>query len=208
MRNAICALTIIILMALCACGASRINDTPVNAVTSGAAEGSTLSSEDQGKAFKIVNALAGALMVGQDWEKITGDSFKYDLSLMTFYCILNPDYPSEIPASEYEGFIKQYFDVSAINLQETDGYDRVKETYAVSVDISVDRAEKEINDYFRVDDYAFQDGYIKVDYHTVWGNMAPDASMEDSAVLAGHVLLDKDNNFRIVKVEVTENSSG
>ena len=194
-----------------ACGRSETsilqNGASEKQETSLSAESTTITETDRDMSEKIANALAGSLMLGSSWDKITGEDFKYDLSLTTFYCILNPDYPAEIPAVEYEAFIQKYFDISAIELREIYDYNKENETYAVSVDISVERANKQTEEYFRIDQITYEDGQIKVSYHTIWGAMASTEDMQNSTVLAGYVVLDKDNDYRIVKVELTENAN-
>lgn len=155
----------------------------------------------------IANALNGALMLGYSWEAIAGEQYIYNLSLTTFYCILNPDYPMEIPANEYESFIAKYFDISNFDLKEMQDYNIESNSYIVSPDISVERVAQQTKTYFRIDQIEYIDGIIRVSYHIVWGDMAPEAGMENGAVYVGNIYLDKNHSYKILEVELVEDNS-
>lgn len=163
-----------------------------------------LSDSDKAEVVAITNALSGALMLGESWTDIAGEGYQYNLSLTTFYCIMNPEYPNEIPAVAYEAFTQKYFDVTVDALRAMDDYDEEKNAYLVSVDISVDRAVTQSADVFVVDSVEMQDdGIVKVQYRSLWGAMAASGDGTDTA-FSGNVLFEKnDNNFRVKAVEIT-----
>jgi hypothetical protein len=86
-------------------------------------------------------------------------------------------------------------------------YNPENHTYAVSVDISVDRQNKETEQYFRIDKTDSLNGTIRVSYHTVWGGMAPNEDRINSIVFSGDVLLDPEDGYRVLGVKVTEDNS-
>jgi len=162
---------------------------------------------DSGEVEQVINALAGSLMLGHSWDNISGENYRYNLSLITFYCILNPYHPTEIPAVEFEAFIQRYFDIPTSALREMYEYNPENETYVVPVDVSVDRANRQTEEYFRIEQIDYENGLVKVLYYTIWGNMAPYENMQNSVVFAGYVLLDKEDSYRVLRVVLTEDNS-
>ena len=162
---------------------------------------------DETKVENIAYALCGAGMVGQSWTRLEGEEFKYNLSLTIFYCVMNPDYTTQIPAKEYEQFIQGYFDVSTELLHEMDDYNADNDTYEVSSDIVIDSIASQIEDFFKIDSIEQENGEIKVSYRVIWGPMAASGDGSDTAY-AGYILLNENGDYyHINSVNVTEDNS-
>lgn len=205
-------LSILVLINLAGCVQNEkpertIKDDDFN-ISSPSSTVQSLSNIDKGKIENIAKALSGALMLGESWTDISGEGYKYNLSLTTFYCIMNQGYPNEIPASDYEAFAQKYFAVTVDALRAMDDYDKKKNAYIVSQDISIDRSITQSADVFVMDGVEIQDdGIVKLSYRLLWGGMAASGDGTDT-VLAGNILYEKkDNNYRVKAVEVTEDNS-
>lgn len=173
-----------------------------------AQDSASLSENDRGEVESIVKALSGSLMLSRPWSSISGEDYKYDLSLTTFYCIMNPNSPAEIPAADYEAFMQKYFTVTADALHQMSDYDKAKNVYTVSPDILVDRAVTQSAEVLRIDSIELQaDSTIKVIYRTIWGKMASSGDGNDTA-FAGNILLEKtQDGYQVKSVEVTEDNA-
>lgn len=171
-------------------------------------DSTSLTDNDKGEVESIVRALSGSLMLGKSWTSISGEEYKYDLSLTTFYCIMNPNSPAEIPAVDYEAFIQKYFTVTADALHEMSDYDKSKNTYTVSPDILIDRAVTQSAEVLKIDSTELQsDGTVKVMYRSIWGKMASSGDGSDTA-FAGNILLEiKNDGYKVKSVEVTEDNA-
>lgn len=167
-----------------------------------------LSDIEKSEVEDIAKALSSALMLGESWTDISGEDYKHNLSLTTFYCIMNQGYPSEIPAADYEAFAQKYFMVTVDALHAMDDYNKEKNAYTVSPDISIDRSITQSAEVFVVDGVEIQvDGILMLSYRSLWGGMAASGDGTDTA-FAGNILFEKKNNdYRVKAVNVTEDNS-
>ncbi len=101
---------------------------------------SSIPDAEKVKIHKVINALVAAGMIGNIWDEVEDEARKYDQAFLWFYCMMNPDYPSKIPAPTFESFIQQYFNVSTNFLQQMVEYNASENNYEVPPDISLDIA--------------------------------------------------------------------
>lgn len=177
-----------------------ISDLPASSMAS-----ASIPDAGKIKIQKVINALFAAGMVGDTWNKAEDEAHKDDQSFLWFYCMMNPDYPSKIPAPTFEPFIQQHFNVSTNFLQQMVEYNASENNYEVPPDIFLDMASSQIEEFLRIDAMSQEKDETTVSFRIIWGNMAESGDGNNTA-FAGNVLLEKVNDiYRVQSVEVTEN---
>lgn len=194
----------LILLNMLSCGSTKTEFSSSALYTSSIASVSIPDAEKI-EIQKVINAFFAAGMIGNIWDTVEDEAHKYDQSFLWFYCMMNPDYPSKIPAPTFESFIQQYFNVSTHFLQQMVEYNVSENKYEVSPDILLDMAFSQIEEFLRIDVISQEKDKTIVSFHVIWGKMAGSGDGNDTAY-AGNVLLEKFNDiYRVQSVEVTEN---
>lgn len=170
---------------------------------------------DEASVRKVVNALCGAGMLGKSWENLeaTDNGSLYDFNseggcpFISFYCVLTPDYPTEISSSIFDPLMQKYFNVSPQFLHKFKDYHSDRSSYWVSPDVSVDIMQSQVKEYFIIDSIVHENKKITVSYRILWGDMAGSGDGTDSAY-EGYVILQKNENiYSVNSVNVTLNDS-
>ncbi len=183
----------LLLLNLLSCGSTKTKFSSSALYTSSMASVS-IPDVEKIEIQKVVNALFAAGIIGNTWNEVEDEAHKYDQSFLWFYCMMNPNYPSKIPASTFESFIQQYFNVSTHFLQQMAEYNASENNYEVSPDIFLDMASSQIEEFLRIDAISQEKDKTTVSFRVIWGKMAGSGDGNDTA-FAGNVLLEKVNDI-------------